>query len=389
MKSCVITVLFLLIINATTYCQEVVITADELLRFFPKGDYEEIHHIEMGLIRSSEWCDAFMSYSRFERETKPKMPITDGMWAEIESVTMARQVRIFVSVTETADYEDSEKSKSMLERRRPGSSNMRAIHIGGLSYNAEGVGEDLLVLRFLDPAAWLKKTLESGEIAPSGEVLAGQAVYRYSHRNAKGFGRTLHLTLYPTGEILAAEKLSTLRRMAATGRGEELCLLDDVKYHFFEEMLNVEGHYYWLETKRPLALAIIKYVENKDGINKEGLQEKKDYFDDPGTSLALGEVWRVEKALLQKELIAYREKEYALQRKARADEGEKSRRAGDRIGEFIDSGWRAGVSGGIFIEEMEYDEARIENLKERKKEFEKKAREYRRKKVEQNKESGK
>lgn len=349
MKTTILIVLLLIVFGSPCRAQESALSAEELLHFFPLDDYEQIVQEETAAMMASKQFETFEPLSGFlyDRRTAP---FPEEFMNEVESFTTARMTRAFVYV-----WKQGEKKIGSGGR----TSWATMMDVGDVTYVAEGVGEDLFVLRFIDLPAVIKKYREAGVLVEMGESIGNLAVFTISHENRFGLERTVYLAAFETGELLAAEKMATLKRMVATGRGEEEYILGDPIYLTFTEALEYEGKSFTWSTIRHLQSAVLRYAE-KRGNSPEEIKEAEDHVSNRFKDSV--SVWDLSGPVVQREIDIFVSEEKAGQQLARIKGP--TRATLNNISKVLMAARKYSIDGEKLIATITYDEETLKKFSE-------------------------
>lgn len=262
MKSYVFSVVLLLIYFTTAFAQEDVLTAEEILNWFPLDTYESIYHEETAALRAGKSYGVYKVFGSNSFVAR-QLPLPDSIKEQLESFTGAQLVRLYVYV------QDPDMGK-----QKQGSNKMMSVDVGGKAYAVESVGEHIWVARLFDPIGVIKKALETGDLAETENSVHREPVYSYRYKDMYKKEETVFFCLMPTGELLIAGDVSLVRRMAAAGLGEEMNITGDPDLKSFEEILPYAGQSAYWSSFVPHRKAVLQKAE-KDGADTEAVEKAR------------------------------------------------------------------------------------------------------------------
>lgn len=207
---------------------------EDLLRWFPLGDYDLIVHKDyQSLQEAFTWEIYNKLFDPFNSWIKIDFQLPRPLQDDILSATMCQALRIRTAVFDSP--EKAEKYKYVYGDM------LTSEVINDKIYKFESVGERLYVFRYLYAEDKITQALRTGKLVSIKKKLYDRPIYSYSAVIA-GESREFFLYVSETQEVIIASTLNTLVRMIHTGRGYFLALVDGRDYQDLPYLSNELGN---------------------------------------------------------------------------------------------------------------------------------------------------
>lgn len=255
--------ILVLLVTFTVTAQEEKLSALDILKWFPLDTYESISHVDEESVEKAASKETLVKINDRYDFAKSYLPLPPPMKNNYSSFTTALKVKLLV-------YEyTSPKQKG----KRP-AGKMAAMIVGDKAYAAESTGFHLGVYRFADLDSLIKEAEKAGHITPTTDLFDKRYIYKTS---ANIFKRQASLFLYPSvfQELLVCENLNILKKMIATGYGNEANILDEQEFTELADIIPDLGPCWdWMTFS--LHWKVILNKAEKEGAAQEEIDKRRD-----------------------------------------------------------------------------------------------------------------
>lgn len=244
------------------------LSAEDILRWFPLDMIEAIEHINRDSLLKAQSYKTFKYFATSGSDAleffHSHLPIPERFQATWHSATFALKVRIFV-------YEFKKGMKIGDSKRYAGGA--RLDNVGDKTYVAESTGNYLGVYRYDDLDSLIKIADKEGVIQSTGIVFDKRKVFTSGGKAKK---RNVKLFLYPSvfQELLVCENLELLKRMIASGYGQESNILEEQMFVELSDMVPSLGPRWSWNTPQYKSEIIYTRAE-KDGISLDEIEKSR------------------------------------------------------------------------------------------------------------------
>ena len=208
--------------TAPTSAQDQFPRPEDLLRWFPLGDYDLIVHKDYQTLQEAPTWDIYSRlFDPHNSWIKIDFQLPRPFQQDILSATMAQALSI-----RTAVFRDPEKAKNYKEVY---GDMLTTEVINDRIFKFESVGSRYFVFRYLYAEDKLSRCLSTGQMEKIKLRLYDRPVYTF-HQVILGKSVDFFAYLSEDQEFLIAPSLSELARMVHTGRGYFLALIDGRDY---------------------------------------------------------------------------------------------------------------------------------------------------------------
>lgn len=201
--------------------------AEDLLRYFPEGQYVYIvHMINSESVHSDN--PQVKRYLKFKKRTSSfiaqlRQRLPEIFYSTDFSVTIAK-LNHYITKTERVDAPEGmkndvfDKIRAKYPRSRGGTYNMLEGGVAEVSININ-VGDELCVYRIQDLQPMLKKALANGDISVTDQKIFELPVYTMRGRYNRLENKQFYLYATHFDELLTAGKMESVKKMVETGEG--------------------------------------------------------------------------------------------------------------------------------------------------------------------------
>jgi hypothetical protein len=284
----------LFLLSAAQVFSQETLRADDILRWFPYGDYSDIKHKDFLRLAKGE---AYPLYEEFldnpDMETEINI-LPETLRKEIDSYTTAKLLKL-------------KKRKLPAEIIPPDvkDSGGRPVELRSITFMSNE-GEELAVYRYTALDLLVEEAFKKGEIITTDYTYEGRPIF--SFRSAEDREKEYFAYAEATGELAVASDLQLLLAMAASGTGQDLNILDDETYIDIIDLIPDLGQVWRIHHMR----SVFAHISEKmaaDGTGEEKLDARDEALERaPQLNI---EHWTVEEQIVQREITAYADEESA------------------------------------------------------------------------------
>jgi hypothetical protein len=375
---------FILIVTAfnLAFAQEVQ-RAEDILRWFPQGEYRVIAHQDDELLASSKACDEFRGYfggwlensdpegNKISEDGAPG--ITRGSAFLLgapgsldENITLLPE-----SLREGVISSTYGGWVKILQEQRKEGSTVELIDekSEGGKTGAKGVlvssdtDLNVAVFRYLDLDSVIKKALKDGYLTDTGKKISGATVYTFSSDHPHSKRAAYFAWISPTNELLVSNHRGYLRAMIDTGSGENPSILDD---DAFIELTRLVPDLGALWRAYPYAKTREKIIEHYKQADMDSEQRNaRIEEEEKGVQLKV-DTWRVEGQVINQIYEIYFNSTHAeeamAKARARGSRTMKEAPAFDALMLLLKERMKLEVQSNFFISTLVYDAKLAEAL---------------------------
>lgn len=240
-------------------------TLDNIVRYFPSGEYHTILHADLDHLNKVSSSRAF--YKVFGKYCAQNHTLNLFLPLEfqkgIESYSWAEKMNMKVALLKREAGKWQLLAGEKTAGFKPGGMDTLCCTFGdkGTVYFTSDA-QRMWVIRYFDLVPVINKSFQSGSLVDTETTINDGKVYRIAKNKMKE-----EYFAYPTfnNELLVAENIETLQTMIAVGNGEEYGILADDLYKDLSSYEQELGHF-WLAKSSPNQAIVKKYQDNKQSL---------------------------------------------------------------------------------------------------------------------------
>lgn len=296
-------IVFVLMLNFSSFSISDELELDYILDFIPEGKYLSIRYTDRGEFLKNYPKEIMkeLNSSQFTIAEDSLNILPDSLQRKWNTCISANRVRLkIVKVNIVKD-----KSGRLVWNRK--------IHIrfrvGDYFYGVQPKSNMIRIFSFDNLDSLINHSWKSGELIALHKKGFGRPFYSYRLKSTK---KELFFYATETQELLSAESLAILRDMISTAKGTNLSLASETDLTLLKDIFPDLGSSWRLSTKQPLIKASIEYLEENDP-NSNEISKLQEY----SLQGALGSVsdicWNADGNLIRKIYTLYGSEEKAQQ----------------------------------------------------------------------------
>lgn len=246
------------LLSGSLHAQDV-LSAEEILQWFPYGFYSQINHKDLVRLERGEAYTLYREYL-LQPDLEPGIEmLLESLRGEVESYTTARLLKL--------------KKKKLSPDSLPELKGKKGENIKVTFLANEGEGMAVFRFAVLDPL--LEDAQKKGQVEETGESVNGRPIISFRTRED---GEEYFAYAEATGELVVASKLPLLRAMIASGTGQDLNLLDEESYIGLIDSVPELGQIWHFHSARSLFDYMLEKRKN-EGEEESAIAAWKDSFE--------------------------------------------------------------------------------------------------------------